>query len=328
LSEPEGTRIAVAMCTYNSEEFVDAQLASILDQTRPPDELVICDDGSSDATMEHVAQFRERAPFEVRVHVNERNLGSTKNFEQAIGLCVGDVVVMSGDDDVWHPEKLQAVEEALGSGAAGLALSDAELVDEELRPTGFSLWEARGFSETDRSSIAEGRNEYLLRKHISAAYGNTMAFRAQHNHALLPIPGEWVEDTWIAVIIAGLARVTIIPRALVKYRQHEANISGSAAPPRFSRFKDARRYPPQTFLDRARQLRLAVDRLENAQLADGRFVAHLRAMERHNVLRARIARSYLRRPSLVARELLSGRYGRYSDGWRSAVLDMVRVRPS
>jgi glycosyltransferase involved in cell wall biosynthesis len=316
------------MCTYNSEEFVVAQLTSILDQRRPPDELVICDDGSSDATMERVAQFRERAPFEVRVHVNERNLGSTKNFEQAIGLCKGDVVVMAGDDDVWHPDKLQAVQEALGSGAAGMALSNAELVDEELRPTGSSLWAARGFSATDRSRIAHGRNESLLRKHISAAYGNTMAFRAEHNHALLPIPDEWVEDTWIAVIVAGLARVTIIPKVLVKYRQHEANISGSAAPPRLSRFTAARRYPPETFLDRARQLRLAVDRLESTQLADSRFVAHLRAMERHNVLRARIARSDLRRPALVARELFSGRYGRYSDGWRSAVLDMVRARPS
>ncbi len=328
MSEPGEPRISVAMCTYNSEEFVVAQLTSILDQRRPPDELVICDDGSSDATMERVAQFRERAPFEVRVHVNERNLGSTKNFEQAIGLCKGDVVVMAGDDDVWHPDKLQAVQEALGSGAAGMALSNAELVDEELRPTGSSLWAARGFSATDRSRIAHGRNESLLRKHISAAYGNTMAFRAEHNHALLPIPDEWVEDTWIAVIVAGLARVTIIPKVLVKYRQHEANISGSAAPPRLSRFTAARRYPPETFLDRARQLRLAVDRLESTQLADSRFVAHLRAMERHNVLRARIARSDLRRPALVARELFSGRYGRYSDGWRSAVLDMVRARPS
>src|SRR3954468_8143226 len=103
MTRPERSRISVAMCTYNSERFVGEQLASIRNQTRPPDELVICDDGSSDGTMEHVARYAESAPFEVRVHVNERNLGSTKNFEQAIGLCEGQIVVMSGDDDVWHP---------------------------------------------------------------------------------------------------------------------------------------------------------------------------------------------------------------------------------
>ena len=312
------------MCTYNSEDFVGPQLASILDQSRRPDELVICDDGSSDGTMEQVRRFREGAPFEVSVHVNERNLGSTKNFEQAIARCGGDIVVMSGDDDVWHPEKLQAVEDELASGAAGLALSDAELVDEALRPKEASLWQARGFSAEDRADVTAGRNEPVLKRHMSATYGNTMAFRAEHNDAVLPIPGEWVEDAWIAVIIAGLARVAIIPRALVKYRQHGTNISGSAAASRLGRIRAARDYPPEVFLERARQIRMAVDRLRSAPGAESRFLAHLQAMERHNMLRARIVSSFARRVPLVARELLSGRYGRYSDGWRSAALDLVR----
>jgi glycosyltransferase involved in cell wall biosynthesis len=312
------------MCTYNSERFVGQQLASILDQSRRPDELVICDDGSSDGTMEQVQRFRVGAPFQVSVRVNERNLGSTKNFEQAIALCEGDIVVMSGDDDVWHPEKLQAVEHGLGSGAAGLALSDAELVDEALRPKGTSLWQARGFGADDRSNVMAGRNEPLLKKHMSATYGNTMAFRAEHNGAVLPIPGEWVEDAWIAVIVAGLARVAIIPRVLVKYRQHGANISGSAAASRLGRVRAARDYPPEIFLERARRIHTAVERLMSMPGADRRFLGHLQAMERHNMLRARIVSSSARRVPLVARELLSGRYGRYSDGWRSAALDLVR----
>jgi glycosyltransferase involved in cell wall biosynthesis len=328
MPRPERSRISVAMCTYNSERFVGGQLESIRNQTRPPDELVICDDGSSDGTMEYVARYAESAPFEVRVHVNERNLGSTKNFEQAIGLCEGQIVVMSGDDDVWHPDKLEAVEEALGSGRAGLAMSDAELVDGDLRPAGPSLWEARGFTERDRSRIVEGRKEPLLRKHMSATYGNTMAFRAEHNHVLLPIPAEWVEDAWIAVIAAGLARVAIIPKILLKYRQHGANISGSAAAPKLGRLKAARSYPPETFLERAGQIRLAVDRLAQLNGADAGFVGHLRAMERHNLMRARIARAWVRRVPLVVRELVCGRYRRYSDGWRSAALDLARLRPS
>src|SRR3954471_21912195 len=324
MTRPERSRISVAMCTYNSERFVGEQLESIRAQTRPPDELVICDDGSSDATMEQVASFGESAPFEVRVHVNELNLGSTKNFEQAIGNCTGEIVVMSGDDDVWHPAKLEAVEEALAEDAAGLAMSDAELVDGELRPTGHSLWQARSFTQSDRSAIGEGRNEALLKRHMGATYGNTMAFRADHNHALLPIPAEWVEDAWIATILAGLTRVAIIPRVLLKYRQHGGNISGSAAAPKLGRLKAARSYPPETFVQRASQMRLAVDRLAQLPGVDDCFLAHLRAMERHNLTRARIAQTWARRAPLVARELASGGYARSSDGWRSAALDLIR----
>ena len=326
MSTRERPRISVAMCTFNSEGFVGDQLASILEQTRPPDEVVVCDDDSADRTVERVKSFGERAPFDVRLHVNERNLGSTKNFERAIGLCGGDIVVMSGDDDVWLPEKLQRVEEALtASPDAGLALSDAELVDEDLRPMGSSLWEARGFAPRDRSRIAAGRNEPLLKKHMSATYGTTMAFRADYNEAFLPIPDAWVEDAWIALIIAGLARVSIIPTTLVKYRQHGANTSGRAAASKISRFRAAREYGPETFLDRAEQMHSALARLASMPGVDHRFREHVRAMEQHNLARAKIARARARRAPLVARELLTGRYRQYSDGWRSAALDLVRA---
>src|ERR1700728_346533 len=45
------SRISVAMCTYNGERFLAAQLESIVQQTRLPDELVVCDDASTDQTL-------------------------------------------------------------------------------------------------------------------------------------------------------------------------------------------------------------------------------------------------------------------------------------
>ena len=77
-------RFSVAMCTYNGARFVGGQLESIAAQTRPPDELVVCDDRSSDETVSAVERFAREATFPVRLSVNERNLGSTKNFERAI----------------------------------------------------------------------------------------------------------------------------------------------------------------------------------------------------------------------------------------------------
>ena len=71
------------MCTYNGGRFLEEQLLSIAGQTRLPFELVVCDDHSTDATCKIVQAFAASAPFPVRLYVNERNLGSTKNFEHA-----------------------------------------------------------------------------------------------------------------------------------------------------------------------------------------------------------------------------------------------------
>src|SRR5947208_14214106 len=98
--------ISVAMCTYNGERFLKEQLESLAAQTRQPDELVVCDDRSTDSTPHIVEAFARAAPFPVRLEVNDRCLGSTKNFEHAILRCTGALIALSDQDDVWHPEKL------------------------------------------------------------------------------------------------------------------------------------------------------------------------------------------------------------------------------
>ena len=95
------------MCTYNGAQFLKEQLASIAAQFRPPDELVVCDDGSSDGTGEIVKEFARRSPFATRFVVNDQNLGSTKNFEKAIFLCQGTIVSLADQDDVWYRHKLE-----------------------------------------------------------------------------------------------------------------------------------------------------------------------------------------------------------------------------
>ncbi len=100
------TRISVAICTYNGEKYLSEQLASIAAQTRLPDEMVVCDDCSSDATPDLVEEFARSAPFPVRFFRNPINLRSTKNFEHAIALCDGDFIALCDQDDIWLPEKL------------------------------------------------------------------------------------------------------------------------------------------------------------------------------------------------------------------------------
>jgi len=86
---PRAMNLSVAMCTYLGERFLGEQLESISAQTRLSDELVICDDGSTDGTRQIVEDYASKAPFQVRVVVNPKNVGPAANFGGAISLCKG-----------------------------------------------------------------------------------------------------------------------------------------------------------------------------------------------------------------------------------------------
>ncbi len=103
-------RISIALCTYNGERFLNQQLASMAQQTRLPDELVVCDDRSTDRTLTMVREFAASAPYPVRIFQNEQNLGFAANFERAIRLCQGNLIALSDQDDIWYPIRLQRSE--------------------------------------------------------------------------------------------------------------------------------------------------------------------------------------------------------------------------
>src|SRR5205814_1057756 len=203
-----------AMCTYNGGRYVGEQLDSIAAQTRRPDELIICDDRSTDETVRVVEEFAKSAGFGVRLYVNGRNLGSTKNFERAIGLCGGELIALADQDDVWLPGKLERLEQEFERDpCAGLVFSDAEVVDERLRPLGYTVWQSLGFDARARKTFAEGSGfEALLARNVVT--GAAMAFRSRFRGLVLPLREvgggrygwpEWglIHDGWIALLIAA-----------------------------------------------------------------------------------------------------------------------------
>ena len=122
--------ISIAMCTYNGDRFLREQSESILNQTRLPDHLIVCDDGSTDTTRSLLEQFARKSPFPVELRFNSRNLGVTRNFEQALMACRSDFIALCDQDDLWHPRKLERLTEVLEANPqAGFACSNAELID-------------------------------------------------------------------------------------------------------------------------------------------------------------------------------------------------------
>jgi glycosyltransferase involved in cell wall biosynthesis len=100
--------LSIAMATYNGQAFLADQLSSLRNQTRLPEELVICDDGSADTTIDAAHRFAANAPFEVRIERNTVRLGHARNFLKAASLCRGDLVAFCDQDDVWLENKVEA----------------------------------------------------------------------------------------------------------------------------------------------------------------------------------------------------------------------------
>jgi glycosyltransferase involved in cell wall biosynthesis len=318
-------RLSVALCTYNGATHLPDQLASIRRQSRPPDELVACDDGSVDGTTDILQTFASTSRFPVRITVNGRTLRSTKNFEKAIALCRGDIIVLSDQDDVWHPEKLRELEAALASQpSVGAVFSDAEVVDDRLRPLGYRLWKAVGFGRAEQARLRRGRGvDVLLRRNVVT--GATMAFRSTFGGLVLPIPADWVHDAWIAFLIAAVSELGLIRRPMVQYRQHAGSQIGGGKTGLPERVAHASRLAPDAYSAVADRYQMAYDRLKTSGWPIMRpgTMEKILGKVRHSRARSEVPRGIARRLLFVGRELVALRYHRYSLGFYSAAKDLV-----
>lgn len=321
------TSISIAMATFNGAAHLSEQLDSIIAQTRPPDELVISDDASTDATAALVLDFAAKSPFPVRVLSNHDRLGSTRNFERAVSNCRGEIIALCDQDDVWQREKLELIEAAFNDRSLGLVFSDAEVVDEQLRPLGYSLWDSVGFDRQRQQSVRFGRAfDFMLARWFVT--GATAAFRREFKPLILPfatdLPG-YIHDRWAALLIAAVSRIDFIERKLVLYRQHGTQQLGGL---RMTMSEDLR--------DRmvSRKDRLAIDRRAldalAARLAEQSewrgqpaFWAAVDARRQHLDARLRLSEARCARLTPIVRELSSGRYHRCSSGLLSAIKDLV-----
>ncbi len=338
------SKLSVALCTYNGANYVRAQLQSIAIQTRPPDELVVIDDCSTDSTLEIIQRFAAQARFPVRLFVNERNVGSTKNFERAISHCEGDIIALSDQDDVWLPHKLLTFEQALNNADnVGLVFSDAELTDENLCPLGRRLWEVT-FSLADQKKFREGLWLDVLMCY-NVVTGATMAFRKEFREIALPIPElrNTIHDGWIALVIGAFAKLAFINEPLVLYRQHGGQQLGirqnpsetNVAPHTRPDYRCVARYYAaeierlsdiaKLFIELKKRISSGLydgNVANDAQLGD--HIARLQDIMIHYRLRGQLSPKRLQRLGPIARELLTRRYHRYSKGTLSAIKDLVR----
>ena len=152
--------ISIALCTYNGAAYLPAQWASLLAQTKQPDEVVICDDQSTDGTVALLNQLAAESPFSVRILVNAERLGYNKNFERVLSACTGDLIFICDQDDAWFPEKIDTMTRYMADHpATEAAFCDAWVTDEQLQHRQSRFWEWVRFNAEARSRVAVGRDD-------------------------------------------------------------------------------------------------------------------------------------------------------------------------
>jgi glycosyltransferase involved in cell wall biosynthesis len=220
-------KISVALCTYNGEKYLREQLNSILNQTLKVNEIIVCDDQSTDSTIAILEEYSTKNEGLFKIFKNEINLRSVKNFEKAIKLCAGDIIFLSDQDDSWLPEKV------------------ADMICYfELNPN-INVVATNGFCMDEHSEIIDKftvwdipqlfidnnvRFDYYtsISYFFNIATGATMALKKSFIKECLPFPiiPNFHHDEWLARVSSSKNQFAFLTKKYIKYRIHDAQQVG------------------------------------------------------------------------------------------------------
>lgn len=310
----------VVLCTCDGAAYVDQQLESLCAQTRAPVRVLVFDDVSRDDSVARVEAFASRLALQVRP--NTGRLGPVRNYEQGLKTSAGDPVLLCDQDDVWHPNKVERLVQALvASPDSLLAFSDARLIDRRGAAIGRRLSDALGgrvFADTRSTAFL---NELLKRNLVTGA---TVAVRRELINLALPIPQGWWHDEWLAIIAAALGPIAWVAEPLVDYRIHDNNTLGLRRVGARAMLVGAVQGGRDHHAWKAHRLEQLLQRL---RLLGGRVPQERLARVEKAVdfwrFRAALPSARLPRASAVWRQFRHGEYHRFAAGARSAVRDLV-----
>lgn len=133
-SESKPLSVGVLITCFNNESTIVDAVKSVLEQTRPPDLVVVADDCSSDDSVKILKQYLSHQGIKgVHVLLSEVNRGVAKNRDYAIRQMNVDLVTTLDGDDLYYPSKIEREYRALVEENAQIAISDilVLLPDEE-----------------------------------------------------------------------------------------------------------------------------------------------------------------------------------------------------
>jgi glycosyltransferase involved in cell wall biosynthesis len=213
-------RISIAMATYNGGKYLRHQLDSILSQSIPPFEVIVCDDHSTDNTLDILREYSGQYPL--KYFVNETRLGVIENFKRAILLCQGEYIALADQDDVWNPNKLELSLDIMkrieSSNTPCLTYSDLEIVNSNLKTTDPSLW--------DNLKVNPLKENFYTLLFGNIVTGCTILVNRNFLKYVKEMPGDVpMHDSWMGLVAYGLGRAGIVNKTTMKFRRHGQNVT-------------------------------------------------------------------------------------------------------
>ena len=218
--------ISVVIATYNGEKYIEAQLRSVFMQSKPVDEVLIFDDGSTDKTVEIVKKFISKNGCSGWSLIqNKENKGYCKNFLEGMKTAKGDIIFLADQDDVWLFEKVAEMTAVLESRAEIKALCcSCDLINgnDELisNPGNIGML----FSKNDGSVETFSPEKFIGRSFIR---GCSVAFKSELMQFIEPIELKGLlSHDWLITFTAALrGKCAVLNKVLMSYRCHGENTS-------------------------------------------------------------------------------------------------------
>ena len=217
-------KVHIVLASYNGEKFLRQQVETLAAQTYKNLSVEICDDGSSDGTVELAKKLCREYPF-LSLHINEKNLGYVMNFLEGIKRSRADYIMLCDQDDLWMEDKVE------------ITLKAMQEQEERTKNVPVLVYtDAMNFeSETGKDLGSFHENSHLNTKNVYTAHlfmenkciGCTVMINRFVKEYLEQTPEEIrVHDWWLALICAHFGKIVYVPMCTLRYRQHGNNMIG------------------------------------------------------------------------------------------------------
>lgn len=223
-------RVSVALAAYNGEKYILSQLSSIAGQTVLPDEVVICDDCSTDKTVSLINDFIAENRLGWQVYINKENVGFINNFRRALSMCTGEVVFLCDQDDIWESNKIESVISVFSSYSEVCAvLSSFSIIGADGKPLVDTVLRNTANNGLIPFSVNGEKTNIGLKTVLCAniSPGCTAAFSKDVVDKYLESAESSMPHDWeLGIIAATKGKTVYLDRELIKYRLHGENAIG------------------------------------------------------------------------------------------------------
>ncbi|MAF30848.1 MAG: hypothetical protein CMF60_01405 [Magnetococcales bacterium] len=212
-------KVSINVVCYNQESFIAECLESIVTQSYKNLEVLVCDDASTDKTLEVAKEYKEKYPEIIRILPSQKNQGVCLNATKGLQAATGKYFCSFAGDDIMLPGKIETQVNALEADKSlVIAHTDAIVFDDA---TGKDL-----YNYNDDKKCPDTTLSNLLKRNFICT-PSAMSKRSAMPNAYDQRVGS-VSDWFILIVLLQQGNGIYINKPLIKYRRHANNLSAKS----------------------------------------------------------------------------------------------------